>query len=160
VGANTGPTESKERAQASATTRLKPIEPRRGPARAVSAESTVPRAKAPAPDASFPGARAPQPALASEELDLIVTARNALATRRHAEARAAAERHARQFPSGVFGEEREAILALCACRETGARERARSFVERRPDSLFAERIREDCKLRSNLVPHAPPTGTH
>jgi hypothetical protein len=148
------------RPPASATSRLEPIELRREPARAVSAESTAPRAKTPAPDASFPGARAPQPARASEELDLIVTARNALAARRHADARAAAERHARQFPSGVFGEERDAILALCACRETGARERARSFVERRPDSLFAERIREDCKLSSNLVPRDPPAGTH
>jgi hypothetical protein len=160
VGANTGPTEWKERPQASATRRLKPLEPRREPARAVSAESTAPRAKTSAPDASFRGSSTPQPARASEELDLIVTARNALATRRHVEARAAAERHARQFPSGVFGEEREAILALCACRETGARERARSFVERRPDSLFAERIREDCKLSSNLVPRDPRTGTH
>jgi hypothetical protein len=132
------------RPQTSATSRLKPIVPRREPAPAVSAEPSA----------------APQPARTSEELDLIVTARNALATRRHADARATAERHARQFPSGMFGEEREAILALCACRETGASERARSFVERHPDSLFAERIREDCKLVSNLVPGEPPTGTH
>jgi hypothetical protein len=124
--------------------------PRREPARALSAEPSAARAKTPAP----------QPPRASEELDLIVTARNALATRRHADARAAAERHARQFPNGMFGEEREAILALCACRETGANERARRFVERRPDSLFAERIRQDCQLVSNLVPGEPPTGTH
>jgi hypothetical protein len=120
------------------------------PAAAVNAEPSSSRAKTPAL----------QPAPASEELDLIVTARNALAARRHAEARAAAERHARQFPSGVFTEEREAILALCACRETGAGERARSFIDHRPDSLFAERIREDCKLVSNLVPGRPPAGTH
>jgi hypothetical protein len=148
------------RPQAPVTSRLEPIEHRRERARVMSAEPPASREKTPAPDALFPGAREPQPARASEELELIMTARDALAARRHADARAAAERHARQFPSGVFGEEREAILALCACRETGARERARSFVERRPDSLFAERIREDCKLRSNLVPRETPTGTH
>jgi hypothetical protein len=141
---------SAARPQTSTSSRRKPNEARRAPARAVSDEPATSRANTPAP----------QPARASDELDLIVTARNALAARRHADARAAAERHARQFPSGVFGEEREAILALCACRETGASERARSFVERRPDSLFAERIREDCKLSANLVPRDPPTGTH
>jgi hypothetical protein len=97
---------------------------------------------------------------ASDELELIITARNALAARRHADARTAAERHARQFPRGAFVEEREAILALCACRETGASERARAFIERRPDSLFTERIRQDCRLVSNLVPGGPPAGTH
>jgi hypothetical protein len=138
------------RPQTSRASRLKPIELRRQPARAVRAEPSSSRANTPAL----------QPAPASEELELVVTARNALAARRHAEARAAAERHARQFPSGVFTEEREAILALCACRETGASERARSFIDQRPDSLFAERIREDCKLVANLVPGRPPAGTH
>lgn len=108
-----------------------------------------PRAKAPTPEPR-----------ASQELDLIITARNALAGRRHSDARAAADRHALEFPSGVFVEEREAILALCACRATGASERARAFIKRRPDSLFAERIRKDCELAPNLVPGAHPAGTH
>lgn len=121
----------------------------REPAREASVEPSASHVSAPTPDPS-----------ASDELGLIITARNALAARRHADARAAAERHARQFPRGAFVEEREAILALCECRETGASERARAFIERRPDSLFSERIRQDCKLVSNLVPGAPPAGTH
>lgn len=126
-----------------------PADSSRAHARAATREPSPSRTKSAAPDPS-----------ASAELDLIVMARNALAARQHAEARAAAERHALRFPAGAFAEEREAILALCACRETGARESARAFIERRPDSLFAERIRRDCKLGTNLVPGASATGTH
>jgi len=102
----------------------------------------------------------PGDSIATEELDLIVVARNALAERRHAAARAAAERHAREFAQGAFSEERDAILALCDCREGASTERGRAFVTRRPDSLFAERIRQDCGLGANLVPGGSPAATH
>lgn len=123
------------------------------PARRGTSELPVSHAESPAADRSTSTST-------STELDLIITARNALGEKRHADARAAAERHALQFPAGAFGEERDAILALCACRESGARERARVFIERRPESLFAERIRRDCKLTSNSVPGTPSAGTH
>jgi hypothetical protein len=97
---------------------------------------------------------------ANEELDLIVAARNALAERSAAATRAAAERHASLFPHGAFSEEREAILALLGCRETGARKLGRAFVEQRPGSLFAERIRKDCGLAPIPVPGGSRAATH
>jgi hypothetical protein len=79
---------------------------------------------------------------------------------KYAAARAASEHHGRKFAHGAFSEEREAIRALCDCRERHATQRGRAFVERRPDYLFAERICQDCSLETNFVPARGPAATH
>jgi len=138
------------------------------PARSAAA---VPRARSAARSAASTGSAASldhaagdrktrRDGVASEELDLIIAARDALVNGKHAAARAAVSRHEQRFADGAFSEEREAILALCDCRERHAPERGRAFVERRPDSLFAERIRQDCSLETNLVPAGGAAATH
>lgn len=133
--------------------------------------AAVPRARSAARSAASTGsaaspdraldAREPRPdSAASAELDLIIAARDALAKGKHEAARAAARRHEQMFARGAFSEEREAILALCDCRERHAPQRGRAFVARRPDSLFAERIRQDCGLQTNLVPAGGAADTH
>jgi hypothetical protein len=55
--------------------------------------------------------------------------------------------HARRFPRGVLGEERDAetVLALCAAGRTSeARAAAQRFLAARPGSPLAGRVRSSC----------------
>lgn len=57
------------------------------------------------------------------------------------------EEHARRFPRGVLGEERDAerVLALCAAGRTAeARGAAQRFLGARPGSALAGRVRSSC----------------
>ena len=57
------------------------------------------------------------------------------------------EEHARRFPGGVLGEERDAerVLALCAAGRTAdARAAAQRFLSARPSSALAGRVRSSC----------------
>jgi hypothetical protein len=83
----------------------------------------------------------------SQERELVDAARTALARGLPADALAAADRHARDFPRGQLAEERE-VLAITALVSLGknaeARARRARFVRDFPNSL--------------LVPPTPPEG--
>lgn len=133
------------------------------PAASVAAERATARIS-PARPSSAPARAARTPGAAqgfdSAELELIAAARSALAERRFDSARQHAQQHASRFPHGAFSEEREAILALCECRSRRGSQRGKRFVEERPGSLLAERVRRDCGLGANPVPGAQEPDTH
>jgi len=69
---------------------------------------------------------------------------------RPAEALRLLDGQARRFPQGALVEERAAsrVFALCAAgRQTEARERAAGFLQRYPDSLLGDRVKESCRDR-------------
>ena len=128
---------------------------------APAAESSEP--PAPAVDGAPPnararpslGARAPRksaPPLApgsslAEEVAMLQRARRALAAENGALALGLVEELDERFPKGVLIEERSAtrVLSLCKLERTDeARQTARSFLERYPGSVYAERVRNSC----------------
>lgn len=129
--------------------------------RALAPESLAPREQpaAPAPEAAPLAAPVePNPLRATavksvappsiqSELALIRSAQKHL---HRSEARAALAllaEHARRFPTGVLAQERDAsrVSALCQAGDvTGARAQAERFLQRSPQSPFAERVRMSC----------------
>jgi hypothetical protein len=69
------------------------------------------------------------------------------------------DEHARRFPRGVFGSERDALRVLLGCRNASesSRERARAFVTANPRSALVDRIGRACNLNSE--PGASPLGS-
>ncbi|MCA9663773.1 MAG: hypothetical protein KC486_35925 [Myxococcales bacterium] len=107
------------------------------------------RRAAPEPDVEpEPEAQEAAPALdLARELRLIREAEAHLRAGRHAEALAAIERHARDFPRGQLEPEREAsrVTALCLRGSDGeAQARAKTFAERWPASPLLARVRRVC----------------
>ncbi|MFO0667370.1 MAG: hypothetical protein U0174_25695 [Polyangiaceae bacterium] len=97
---------------------------------------------APTPTASATGKDVQSSPLAAEQA-LIDTARSALSRGRGADALAAADDHAKKFPSGRLGEEREniAIQALLGLgRRDEAKRRAERFHRTYPGSLYGGAI--------------------
>lgn len=93
------------------------------------------------------------------ELELVAAARDALAERRYADAIGLVQRYRRKFERGELQQEALAIGALAECRAGSGNERARAFVERWPDSLFAVRVQRDCGLQKNVVPDSKRENT-
>jgi hypothetical protein len=92
-------------------------------------------------------ARSATPPSIQSELELIRGAQKHL---HRGEARAALAllaEHGQRFPSGVLAQERDAsrVLALCQAGDvTSARAQAERFLQRSPQSPFAERVRASC----------------
>jgi hypothetical protein len=91
-------------------------------------------------------AKGATPPSIQSELELIRGAQRHL---HRGEARAALallNEHAQRFPSGVLAQERDAsrVLALCQAGDPGARAQAERFLQRSPQSPFAERVRASC----------------
>lgn len=92
-------------------------------------------------------AKSASPTSIQSELELIRGAQQAL---HRGEARTALTllaEHAQRFPGGVLAQERDAsrVLALCQAGDvTNARAQAERFLQRAPQSAFAERVRNSC----------------
>lgn len=98
--------------------------------------------------AAAPRASTPAPARSDEttkdrglsrERTLVDQARTAITRGAHADALAALESHAREFPAGRLTEEREALMVVTLAnlgRKAEARALARRFRERHPEGLF------------------------
>ena len=86
--------------------------------------------------------------LKTPEIQLLRRARENLDSRPH-EAFRLTEQHRREYPNGVFGQERDALAieALLRAGDVGkARSRAEDFVDTYPSSPHAHRFRETMKL--------------
>lgn len=99
--------------------------------------------KAPRPHAETGGADSME-----DELKILEEAKSALNRKDAAGALSALARHRKQFPRGLFVEEREAmrVEALCAAGRGEEGERAQSrFMKRYPKSPFIGRVEGACK---------------
>ena len=114
------------------------------------AEATPPELEAtsvaPSPR-SAGAAKSAAPASIQSEIELIRGAQKQL---HRGEARAALAllaEHARRFPGGVLAQERDASLVSALCQTgdvAGARAQAERFLQRSPQSPFAERVKKSC----------------
>lgn len=90
---------------------------------------------------------------AAAEMALLERVRADLEDGRVAAALAGVERHAREFPDGLLGEERDALRVLASCRlrdrRAAALELRREFLRRHPRSTYAERVRAACEETNN-----------
>lgn len=90
----------------------------------------------------------PTPSLGRER-ELIEQVHAALAEGDTATARARLDTHARDYPDGVFVQEREALDAIVRCKagelERG-RELADAFLRAHPHAVLGARVRRTCKL--------------
>jgi hypothetical protein len=113
------------------------------PARGESAPAPPPEASAQSAGAKPTPSRSPDSRGLAAERTLLDVARAALSRGEAANAMAAAERHATEFPDGELAEEREAIL-IRALAQSGsvesARARARRFHARFPQSIFGRTV--------------------
>ena len=128
---------------------VEPVEPLEEPAEATVAEVTVPRRRAPARAAtkSTQGEEQDAGSGFGEEVELLARARAALGRGEASKALSLLEQHAKQFPRGALGPERDVsrIMALCALgRVEQARDHATAFMRRHPRSALAERVRRTC----------------
>jgi Tfp pilus assembly protein PilF len=113
-----------------------PIEP----SSSASAESTATAAAPERPATEAPGRSERE--LKAERL-LLTTARTALSRQDFASARAAVERHAREFPHGQFSEEREVLrvqILKAAGDDSAASERAAAFKKSFPKSMQQDAV--------------------
>ena len=121
-------------------------------------KAAAPRAPSVESNASEPRAQD-----ASAELTLLQRAERAVRADNPALARALTDEHGERFPGSALSEEREAIerKALCQADGADASERAASFLRAHPQSVYASRLRELCRMQPppepQLVPelHAP-----
>jgi hypothetical protein len=100
----------------------------------------------PAPRNATAAKSATPPSIQSE-LELIRGAQKHLHRGEASGALALLAEHARRFPTGVLAQERDAsrVLALCLAGDvTSARSQAERFLQRSPQSPFAERVRASC----------------
>jgi hypothetical protein len=84
----------------------------------------------------------PADGVSADEFRLLRAARQAIADRPD-RALALTDEHAQRFPSGMLGQEREAIAVEALVklgREAQARTRARTFLTAHPDSPYRSRI--------------------
>jgi len=107
--------------------------------------SALPAVSAPARPLASPAAgEGPSAKGLAAERALLDVARSALARGEAAEALAAADRHAREYPDGALAEEREAIAikALVALgRRDEARARLRELERKHPNSLVLRAVK-------------------
>lgn len=109
--------------------------------------STPVHAEGPAPTPP-PVRPPPKKGMLREEVALLQSAHQALHAGDPTRALAVLDEHAAKHPSGALGQERAALRidALCRLgRADEARAEARRFLERAPDSLLAERVRNACR---------------
>lgn len=82
------------------------------------------------------------------EMALLERARSKLATGRPGDALAIVEEHARTFPAGALGEERDALRVIAWCglpeRANAALAARTAFARDYPRSTYAERVRRAC----------------
>jgi hypothetical protein len=81
------------------------------------------------------------------ETSLLAQAQAAMASGHPADALRALDEHAARFPGGVLAEEREVqrIVALCDVgRRDEARAAAQRFLQERPESIYAGKVRVSC----------------
>jgi hypothetical protein len=113
------------------------------------AEATAPKRRAASKLASTPGSESRQDAKNpfNEEVELMGRARAALGGGDASRALALLEEHAKRFPKGALGPERDVsrIMALCALgRVEQAKKHATTFLRRHPSSALADRVRRTC----------------
>ncbi len=122
----------------------------------------VPRAARPAPSARATAAtsEAAQPSPASvptfdDELRLLKLAKSQLDSGKAHLAEVTLDEHARRFPNGTFGDERDALQILMLCeageRKRGA-ERAQEFARQHAGSPVAERLLRACHVQPAVPP--------
>lgn len=114
------------------------------------AETTPPESEAtsvaPAPR-SASAAKSAAPASIQSEIELIRGAQKHLHRGEAGAALALLAEHARRFPGGVLAQERDASLVSALCQTgdvAGARRQAERFLQRSPQSPFAERVKQSC----------------
>ncbi len=121
---------------------LEPIEPAVNAAKPI---TTTPRPRARVLDST-------QASSLGRERALIERAHAALAKAESEAALAALDEHAREFPQGVFAEEREALDAIARCKggqlELG-RAHARAFLDQHPRAVLAGRVRRACLIEGS-----------
>jgi hypothetical protein len=113
----------------------------------------------PATATSAPPRRSTAPHLREDELSLLQRSHKAL-RRDPAQALAIAEQHARDYPNGVFVQEREVLVLQALLKQRRRAEaiaRARRFIAEQGDSPYAVRIRELLArtLNAPSTPSAP-----
>jgi hypothetical protein len=145
VSARTAPVATSRRAPAASAAPAFAVAPAPSPTASTSA---TPTASAPPPPAVTTTAAAPAPTSSvSAEIALLQDAQTALASGNASRALALLDDHARRFPTGALGEERDAerIFALCALGRAGdAHAWAGHFLAAYPRSLYAARIKSSC----------------
>lgn len=118
------------------------------PAIAPRVPTVVPEAAPPPSRPRAAVAETPVVGSAAPEIALLEQARIELAAGRAEAALAIVLRHAREFPRGQLGEEREALRVLASCelhdRRAAALELRREFLRRHPRSTYADRVRAAC----------------
>ncbi len=104
----------------------------------------------PAPSPEVPG-----PSGLAQERAILGVAWAALARGDHADALAQAQVHAKRFPQGTLGVERQAIATIAGCngKRVGWSARAQGFLERHGKAPLARRVRQACELPAS--PAAP-----
>lgn len=92
-----------------------------------------------------PSAQTPASPLVQERA-ILARAWAALARGAHADALATADEHARRFPSGVLGVERDAIttIARCKAKRPGWSKAAADYLAANGQTPLARRVREAC----------------
>jgi len=91
----------------------------------------------------------PRTSSLAEERRLIEQAHAALAKGQSEAALAVLDRHAREFSSGVFVEEREALRVIAACsagESAGSTAAAQRFLASYPHAVLAARVRSSCAI--------------
>jgi hypothetical protein len=82
------------------------------------------------------------------ERDLIAKAWGALSAGDGSEATRWAKQHAREFPDGILGPERRALIVIVDCQASraGAGARARKWLDQQPRSPLVARVRNACEI--------------
>lgn len=82
------------------------------------------------------------------EVQTITAARDALAAGNCAAAIRHLDAHRLQFPRGALSEERQALSAICECRQGRGTASAEAYVGRRSGSPLARRVATECALET------------
>jgi hypothetical protein len=101
-------------------------------------------------------AATPAPSAAGDELALLRRVQRALRGSDPALALALLGELDERFPDTTLVEERQAaaVMAHCGLADPGARRRAEGFLEGRPGSVYAERVRAACGVERTDAPRA------
>lgn len=82
----------------------------------------------------------------SQEVQTITAARDALNADDCSTALGHLEKHRLQFPKGALSEERQALSAICQCRQGRGSSVATAYVARHPSSPLGRRVAAECSL--------------
>lgn len=80
----------------------------------------------------------------AREVQIITAARDALNAGNCTVASSHLDAHRLQFPTGALSEERQALSAICQCRQGRGTSAAAAYVARRPNSPLARRVATEC----------------